>query len=488
MKRLAFIVLLCVLAACSKSDEATIIQITATAEPATQSRAQIIPGDAGKMQIIWSAGDQFALYVNPDNIPFTLLSGASSPVATFSGEHPVGTACDDGGWAALYPYQTGSRAKISMSSDFVDTFGCELPAYQRATDNSFDRNSFLMLAHSATLGDFSFKPLVALLKVTPQFGCKQIILSARQSDPNYARIAGCAGFIWNGGDPLLEAGPTFNYGFNSSSIVLSGNITAGNDYYICVLPMTIPDGFDLIFLAEDGTQYVRGFASSFTPARGKIYDMGSFSTDGTPWTQVKPAPDANGHPYVDLGLVIDGQKVYFADRNVGADAADATGDYYYWGSTKPYPSTTYYDPYRTAVDIGGDATYDVAAKDWGGAWRMPAQNHLLFVGYETPCVDWIDVTWDTTHAIAGYTLTSRVPGYEGVSLFLPAAGYLDGGSPVSVGESGKYWYSNYYYGNSFGSRTYKFNYLNLNSFEKTHTYFGQGGYNHYFSIRPVMVQ
>ena len=260
MKRLPLLVLLSVLvSACSKSDEATRIQITATAEPATQSRAQIIPGDEGKMQIIWSAGDQFALYVNPDNIPFTLLSGASSPVATFSGEHPVGMACDDGGWAALYPYQTGSRAKISMSPDYVDTFGCELPAYQRVTDNSFDRNSFLMLAHSATLGDFSFKPLVALLKVTPQFGCKQIILSARQSDPNYARIAG-------------------------------------------------------------------------------------------------------------------------------------------------------------------------------------------------------------------------------------SAGYLDGGSPVSVGESGKYWYSNYYYSNSFGSRTYKFNYLNLNSFEKTHTYFGQGGYNHYFSIRPVMVQ
>ena len=489
MKRMALLFLVCAaVSACTKTEEASIIQITATAEPAALTRTQIIPGDPGQMQVIWSAGDQIAIYVNPDNIPFTLVSGASTPTATFSGEHPVGSACNEGGWAALYPYQTGAHAKIAMDTNGKDTYGCELKAYQRATDYSFDRNSFLMLAHSATLGDFAFKPLVALLKVTPQFNCKQIILTARQKDPSYARIAGTAGFRWNAGDPILETGPTYSYGFNSSSIVLSGSITVGNDYYICVLPMTIPDGFDLGFLAEDGTLYVRGFASAFTPERGKIYDMGTFSIADTPWTQVKAAPNANGHPYVDLGLVIDGQKVYFADRNVGADAVDATGDYYYWGSTKPYPSTNYCDPYRTQVDIGGNTSYDAAAKDWGGDWRMPAQNHLSFMGYETPCVGLVTATWDTSHAIAGYAVTSSIPGYEGVSFFLPAAGQHYNGSPTGVGEQGNYWYSDYYYSSMYGTRTYKFNYLHLTSSEKNHAYYGQSSYNHYFTIRPVMVQ
>ena len=464
------------------------ITITATADDAGGTKVQLTTGSAAnKMQLIWSPADRIGVYSSSENVPFTLSSGDLTSTATFTGEGGFYSSCNNGGWAALYPFQPREDAFIALDGNNKDSFHCKLNAYQTATEGSFDRSCFLMLAHSAILGDFAFKPLVALLKVTPQFDCKQIYLTARQPSGTYVRISGQACFDWNGGAPIITP-PAYNLGANSISIILTGNIKAGKDYYICVYPMEMPEGFDLNFLATDGTIYVKGSGSSFTPQRGKIYDMGTFSEAGTSWTDTKAAPDANGHTYVDLGLVMDGKKVYFADRNVGADAVDAAGDFYYWGSTKPYPSTNYYDPYRTSVNIGGNKSYDAAAKDWGGDWRMPETSHMLFLAYEDPCTGFMNTVWDTSHALAGYTVSSGIPGYDGNSIFLPAAGQYYNGSPTGVGENGMYWFSDYYYTNSYGSRTYKFQYFYISSSEKSSKYYGMNSYNHYFSIRPVIVK
>ena len=464
------------------------ITITATADGSGDTKVQLTTGSAAnKMQLIWSATDRIGVYAPDSNVPFSLSSGSLSATAQFTGDAAgIYSACSEG-WTALYPYQEREDAFVAYNEG-KDYYYCKLNAYQAATEGSFDRNCFLMLAHSATLGDFSFKPLVALLKVTPQFDCKQIYLTARQPDGMFVRISGQAEFEWNAGAPALEAAPAYYLGSNSTSIILTGNIEAGKDYYICVYPMTMPEGFDLSFVATDGKVYVRGSGKSFTPVRGKIYDMGEFSVAGTSWAEVKAAPDANGHTVVDLGLVVDGKKLYFADRNLGADAIDAAGNYYYWGSTQPYPSTNYYDPYRTSVNIAGDKSYDAAAKDWGGDWRMPEQGHMSFLGYDTPSTDVVDAVWDTSHALAGYTVTSSIPGYEGASFFIPAAGQYYNGSLTGVGESGMYWSSDYYYSNSYGSRTYKFQYFYISSSEKSSKYYGQNSYNHYFSIRPVIVK
>lgn len=404
------------------------ITITATADDPGDTKVQFTTGSAAnKMQLIWSATDRIGVYAPDSNVPFSLSSGSLSATAQFTGDATgIYSACSEG-WTALYPHQERPDAFVAYG-DGKDYYYCKLNAYQAATEGSFDRNCFLMLAHSATLGDFSFKPLVALLKVTPQFDCKQIYLTARQPGGTYVRISGQADFEWNGGAPTMEAPPVCNLASNSTSIILTGNIEAGKDYYICVYPMTMPEGFDLSFVATDGKVYVRGSGKSFTPARGKIYDMGEFSVAGTSWAEVKAAPDANGHTYVDLGLVVDGKKLYFADRNLGASAIDVLGDTYYWGDVNPSPSTNYYRPGST-MDIGGNASYDAATKNWGGDWRIPGVSHLDILWGDVPSRPFLSIAWDTSRATNGNTVTSSIPGYEGTAIFIP---------------DGQYWTSEYY--------------------------------------------
>jgi len=405
------------------------ITITATADGSGDTKVQFTTGSAAnKMQLIWSATDRIGVYAPDSNVPFSLSSGSLSATAQFTGDATgIYSACSEG-WTALYPHQERPDAFVAYG-DGKDYYYCKLNAYQAATEGSFDRNCFHMLAHSATLGDFSFKPLVALLKVTPQFDCKQIYLTARQPGGTYVRISGQADFEWNGGAPTMEAPPVCNLASNSTSIILTGNIEAGKDYYICVYPMTMPEGFDLSFVATDGKVYVRGSGKSFTPARGKIYDMGEFSVAGTSWAEVKAAPDANGHTYVDLGLVVDGKKLYFADRNLGASAIDQRGDTYYWGNVNPSPSTDYYKPGSTK-DIGGNASYDAATKNWGGDWRIPGVSHLDILWGDVPSRPFLSIAWDTSRATNGNTVTSSIPGYEGTAIFIP---------------DGQYWTSEYYY-------------------------------------------
>ena len=95
----------------------------------------------------------------------------------------------------------------------------------------------------------------------------------------------------------------------------------------------------------------------------------------------EPEPDYpvyNEHKYVDLGLP-SGRK--WASYNMGANAINEYGDYYYWGST--VINTPAYDPNnnweyikynnednKTTLDLSDDAAH----VNWGGDWKMPSHD------------------------------------------------------------------------------------------------------------------
>lgn len=164
-------------------------------------------------------------------------------------------------------------------------------------------------------------------------------------------------------------------------------------------------------------------------------------------------PDDN-HPHaIDLGLP-SGTK--WACCNVGASRPEEYGGYYAWGETEEkevYNHVTY--KYSSGVDEDGDGwyddwhddteawgvwqhigediagtQYDVAQVKWGRSWRMPSDEQY----YELWCCE---STWTTLHGVNGLLMT----GLNGVTIFLPAAGYRWGRSPNYEGEYSNYWSS-----------------------------------------------
>ena len=152
---------------------------------------------------------------------------------------------------------------------------------------------------------------------------------------------------------------------------------------------------------------------------------------------------------VDLGL-----SVKWASCNVGATQPWEYGGYYAWGETEEKSEYTdrsyihYDDKVNYITHLGTNIAgtqYDVATVKWGGTWRMPTEIELIEL------VNNCTWTWTAINGVSGY----RVTGPNGNSIFLPAAGYIDGTEVYEQSSCGYYWsgalYSinNYFFGNAY---------------------------------------
>ena len=146
----------------------------------------------------------------------------------------------------------------------------------------------------------------------------------------------------------------------------------------------------------------------------------------------------NGHEYVDLGLP---SGLKWATCNVGANKPEECGYYYAWGETKTkevYDTETSLTDGKKLGDFSGVERYDAARANWGGSWRMPTKSE--FEELVNNC------TW--TFISIGGNSGHIVEGPNGNSIFLPAAGYLEGQSKAKnhKGKEGHYWSSTPYGG------------------------------------------
>ncbi len=150
----------------------------------------------------------------------------------------------------------------------------------------------------------------------------------------------------------------------------------------------------------------------------------------------------NGREWVDLGLP---SGLKWAACNVGANSPEEYGNYYAWGETTTktdYSSGTSTTYGKSIGDISGDSRYDAARRNWGGSWRMPTNAECQEL--KDNCT-W---TWTTQGGHNGYRVTSKK---NGNSIFLPAAGWYFGSSPLNQGEGGYYWSSTPYGSNAEGA-------------------------------------
>lgn len=139
------------------------------------------------------------------------------------------------------------------------------------------------------------------------------------------------------------------------------------------------------------------------------------------------------HVAIDLGL-----SVKWATTNIGAENPEEYGDYFAWGETetKEYFGT---DNSSTLFeDIIWDITlHDAAYALWGADWRLPTPDEIRELIDKNNC-DW---EWANVNGINGMKVTSKVPGFEGNHIFLPAAGFITDDLVLTVGDTGLYWSS-----------------------------------------------
>lgn len=166
----------------------------------------------------------------------------------------------------------------------------------------------------------------------------------------------------------------------------------------------------------------------------------------------------NGHKFVAMG---DGLK--WATCNIGASKPEEHGDFFIWGETEPCYSS--FDPliwkedqmyaYETskyfthespinAIKYNGpdgktvlEPSDDAATSNWGDTWRMPTAKEF------EKLLDENLFTWEktTVNGVEGFTVTSKVEGYEGNSIFFPFTKHFKARSLTSIFPTSAYWTS-----------------------------------------------
>ena len=229
---------------------------------------------------------------------------------------------------------------------------------------------------------------------------------------------------------------TFNPNSGSGSMS-SQTVSAGSSFYLSINTFT-----------RSGYQFVGWNTSSY--GTGTSYTDGQFITPTgniilyAQWKKIEEEQEQvsgshQGHDYVDLGLP---SGTLWATCNVGASRPEEYGDYFAWGETSTkfsYTVSNYtFTDYETTLPLRNDA----ANVNWGGEWHTPKRKELNELSNSSYTI-W---TWVNQNGVEGYKVVSR---NNGNSIFLPAAGYIDGSDMKNVGTSGNYWSSSITTGYSY---------------------------------------
>lgn len=159
---------------------------------------------------------------------------------------------------------------------------------------------------------------------------------------------------------------------NTPPIIHSDGFTEGAFQNTNDCPIYVPAGSVNAYREANGwSQYA-----------SRIYSIGS------------PDGEIQGHAYVDMGT---GLK--WATMNVGATSSVDPGVILPWSEGK------------------------AAAKGWGESWRLPKKEELEIL------MDESRFTWILDRANNGYTITSKIAGYVGNSIFLPLKDAYDPSDP-----------------------------------------------------------
>lgn len=381
--------------------------------------------------VYWTVGDAVNLYDGTSNGKFAVSAVDENDGTTCSFLAQNGGVTDGAtNFVALYPYSIHAQ----FSNDEISNL--TLPANQVATAGGFDPSCNLMVAKETTnttkeLSNttFHFKHLCSYIKVRTDFDCSRIVITFK--DTNAKPTGKFDVSLVDMTNPAVEN--VVNNDDDKNVVRLLGDIKAGVDYYIAVLPGTYSDGFTVMLDPKSSRDMIDWTAKTITispryRSSSKALEMlraynksfGTLTHDNTMVDETATVVE-----FVDL-LGYEKYKddkthklVLWAKCNLGAESENVAGDFYAWGEVKPktsYTSDNYLcdDYYPVNLDLAHDA----AAVNYGKGWRIPSDNELVELKEEA--------IWKYDTGKKGYYIYSKqnINGTEYTDLQMDAEGKL----------------------------------------------------------------
>ena len=387
------------------------------------------------VNFLWSANDTVGIFPNTGfQAPFAMDEGAGMQTATFNG----------GGWAlkasstyaAYYPFNFYNRDMTKIPVSYL--------GQAQEGNNSTDHiGTYDFMAASVTTPSngavaFDLKHMGALVMLQTDLGeAKTLTKVSLKSDALDAPFTTAGTIDLTAIAPQITATSTSN----TLEIPLKNFTVAANEtsiIYFMMAPVNLSNESLEITLFDERGECIKFQVEGKEFIAGKAYAY---------TLTVEENITQNVYNAVDLGLP---SGTLWADRNVGANAHEAYGDYFAWGEITPkvkYNWGTYkwskgsgstptkYCTNSSYGTIDGkrilDLEDDAAYVNMGAEWRMPTieeQQELL-----NKCT-WICTT---QNSVKGY----KVTGSNGNSIFLPAAGECYESNLEIAGSYGYYWSS-----------------------------------------------
>ena len=255
---------------------------------------------------------------------------------------------------------------------------------------------------------------------------------------------------------------------NCQPMTDSLRLTIGSNGYSPYIYATFATGSNDSINVRTDNLYSRPMAAMNlgTSTTLTIPTSSTYEADG--WKIIKEVLPPVEREAVDLGLP---SGTLWANMNVGASRPEEYGDYFAWGETKTknvFSEESYI--FSSFENIGSDiagTAYDAATANWGNYWQMPTRDQFqeLF--------DNCNSKWMTQNGVSGRKFTSKK---NGSSIFLPAAGFINGTGLNETDKMGSYWSSTLSDNSIYFANDY--------SFDATHLY-GAGSISARSNGHPV---
>lgn len=288
---------LLLLAACSK--EIPVPEQEAVAPPVhtlvagfdasgPETRSRLSFGD-GAAKVLWTAGDSFKM------LSYSLENGSlygrvytteddGVDVASFTASSSLSGRY----FVSGYPSSVFSRVGSHDTEDDSFILITPVPSRQPATPGGLAEGVNRAAAWSSSPdADLCFHNLLSVIRFRLDGGIvpdvSSVVFDAGKT------VAGEASAYLKDGEPVIDFSHNWTVKLEprSNTISLDGSFTAAQDYCLALVPVDLPNGFNMYFCNAQGDTLYKRSSKPLTLSRSRITDLGTIRL-GDVWHEDKP--------------------------------------------------------------------------------------------------------------------------------------------------------------------------------------------------------